>query len=71
MGKPAHAYMKDSPGDPPMVAKDIGVSRLIPLSIKELIWREEYVDIFSLLEVSPAGLDLATDKKDEDEKGKK
>ena len=54
-----------------MTAKDIGLSRLIPLSIRERIWRKEYIDIFSLLEISAVGLDLATDKKEEEEKGKR
>mgnify|MGYP002805014844 CR=1 FL=1 len=48
-----------------MVARDMGLARLIPLSIKERVWRKEYIDIFSLLEVRAAGLDLAAEKDEE------
>ena len=53
-GQPASAYVRECPGDLPMVARDIGLARLIPLNFKERVWRKEYIDIFSLLEVSAA-----------------
>ena len=62
-GKTASAYLKDSPGDPQMIAKDIGLSGLIPLSIMERSRRKDQIDIISLLVISTAGLDLAVEKK--------
>ena len=53
-GQPTNAYVRESLGDLPMLARDIGLARLIPLSIKERVWRKECIDIFSLLEVSAA-----------------
>ncbi|KAJ1174228.1 hypothetical protein NDU88_006050 [Pleurodeles waltl] len=55
-----------SPGDPPVMAKETGLASHIPLTVIERIWSKEFIDIFSLLEVHKAGLDLMTqDKKEE------
>ena len=50
-GQPASAYVRECPGEVPEVVKEMGLTRLIPLSVKERIWRQEYIDIFTLLEV--------------------
>ena len=46
----------------------MGLARSIPLSVKEKMWRNEYIDIFTLLEVRAAGLDLKADKEEDEDK---
>ena len=57
-GQPASAYVRQCPGEAPAVVREMGLTRLISLSVKEKIWQKEYIDIFTLLEVRAAGLDL-------------
>ncbi|KAJ1162782.1 hypothetical protein NDU88_003247 [Pleurodeles waltl] len=58
VGKLANEYLRPSPGDLQVKAKETGLSSPIPLAIKERIWRKDFIDIFSLLEVQHTGLDL-------------
>ena len=67
-GQPASAYVRQCPGEVPAVVKEMGLTRLIPLSVKERIWRKEYIDIFTLLEVRVAGLDLKAEKDEDKDK---
>ena len=67
-GLPASAYVRRCPGEVPAVVREMGLTRLIPLSVKERIWRKEYIDIFTLLEVRAAGLDLNAEKDDDKDK---
>ncbi|KAJ1160048.1 hypothetical protein NDU88_000550 [Pleurodeles waltl] len=61
------AYKRGSLGRTYMVARAPGLASMIPLAVKERIWRREFIDIFSLLEIQVEGLDLTTvDKKEED-----
>ncbi|KAJ1139493.1 hypothetical protein NDU88_005864 [Pleurodeles waltl] len=69
--KPASAYVRPSSGDPPVMARETGLASLIPLAVKERIWRKEFINIFSLLEVCKAGLDLTIQDKKEEEKKEK
>ncbi|KAJ1178233.1 hypothetical protein NDU88_003480 [Pleurodeles waltl] len=67
VGKLASEYIRPSPGDTHVIAREAGLANLIPLAAKEKIWRKEFIDLFLLLEVRHGGLDLTTcDKKDED-----
>ena len=50
------------------MVREMGLKRLIPLSVKEKIWRKEYIDIFTLLEVRAAGLDLKAEKDEDKDK---
>ena len=67
-GQPACAYVRQCPGEAPAVVKEMGLTRLIPLSVKEKIWRKEYIDIFTLLEVRAAGLDFKAEKEEDKDK---
>ena len=67
-GQPANAYIRQCPGEVPAVVKEMGLTRLIPLSVKEHIWRKEYIDIFTLLEVRVAVLDLKAEKEEDKDK---
>ncbi|KAJ1143713.1 hypothetical protein NDU88_010018 [Pleurodeles waltl] len=50
-----------------MVSRAPGLASRISLAVKERIWRREFIDIFTLLEIQVEGLDLTTvDKKEED-----
>ncbi|KAJ1210455.1 hypothetical protein NDU88_005819 [Pleurodeles waltl] len=61
------AYKRGTLGRPYMVARAPGLASLIPLAVKERIWRREFIDIFTLLEIQVEGLDLTTvDKKEEE-----
>ncbi|KAJ1104656.1 hypothetical protein NDU88_002066 [Pleurodeles waltl] len=61
------AYKRGTLGRPYMVARAPGLASLIPLAVKERIWRREFIDIFTLLEIQVEGLDLTTvDKKGEE-----
>ncbi|KAJ1130333.1 hypothetical protein NDU88_008686 [Pleurodeles waltl] len=60
------ADKRGSLGRPYMVTRAPGLASMIPLQVKERIWRREFIDIFSLLEIQVEGLDLTTiDKKEE------
>ncbi|KAJ1083647.1 hypothetical protein NDU88_003802 [Pleurodeles waltl] len=66
-GLAPEAYKKRSLGRLYMVARTPGLASMIPLAVKERIWRREFIDIFSLLEIQVEGLDLTTvDKKEEE-----
>ncbi|KAJ1116835.1 hypothetical protein NDU88_005040 [Pleurodeles waltl] len=66
-GQAPEAYKRGSLGKPSMVARAPGLASRISLAVKERIWRREFIDIFTLLEIQVEGLDLTTvDKKDED-----
>lgn len=68
-GKPASAYIRPSSSNPPTTTKLLGLANLIPLTVKERVWRKEFIHIFSLLEVRQAGIDLTVqDKKDEEKR---
>ncbi|KAJ1171244.1 hypothetical protein NDU88_003114 [Pleurodeles waltl] len=45
------AYKRGTLGRPYMVARAPGLASLIPLAVKEWIWRREFIDIFTLLEI--------------------
>ncbi|KAJ1185733.1 hypothetical protein NDU88_002520 [Pleurodeles waltl] len=66
-GQAPEAYKRGTLGRPYIVARAPGLASLIPLAVKERIWRREFIDIFTLLEIQVEGLDLTTvDKKEED-----
>ncbi|KAJ1196786.1 hypothetical protein NDU88_000650 [Pleurodeles waltl] len=55
-----------------MTTRAAGLATAIPLAVKERIWRKEFIDIFSLLEIQLEGLDLTTcNKKEEDRRERK
>ncbi|KAJ1217597.1 hypothetical protein NDU88_005190 [Pleurodeles waltl] len=54
-------------GRPYIVARAPGLASLIPLAVKERIWRREFIDIFTLQEIQVEGLDLTMmDRKEEE-----
>ncbi|KAJ1103457.1 hypothetical protein NDU88_000880 [Pleurodeles waltl] len=54
------------------MTRTAGLANAIPLTVKERIWRKEFIDIFSLLKIQREGLDLTVcDKKDEDRRERK
>ncbi|KAJ1112658.1 hypothetical protein NDU88_000919 [Pleurodeles waltl] len=59
-GLAPEAYKTGSLGRPYMVARAPGLASLIPLAVKKRIWRREFIDIFSLLEIQVEGLGLTT-----------
>ncbi|KAJ1104800.1 hypothetical protein NDU88_002209 [Pleurodeles waltl] len=66
-GQAPEAYKRGTLGRPYMVARAPWLASLIPLAVKERIWRREFIDIFTLLEIQVEGLDLTTvDKKEKD-----
>ncbi|KAJ1119988.1 hypothetical protein NDU88_008171 [Pleurodeles waltl] len=66
-GQSPEAYKRGSLGKPYMVSRAPGLASRISLAVKERIWRREFIDIFTLLEIQVEGLDLTTvDKKEED-----
>ncbi|KAJ1150079.1 hypothetical protein NDU88_002877 [Pleurodeles waltl] len=66
-GQAPESYKRGTLGRPYMVARAPGLASLIPLAVKERIWRREFIDIFKLLEIQVEGLDLTTvDKKEEE-----
>ncbi|KAJ1201059.1 hypothetical protein NDU88_004875 [Pleurodeles waltl] len=66
LGQPPEAYTRPSLGRPAMTTRAAGLANAIPLTVKERVWRKEFIDIFSLLEIQLEGLDLTVcDKKDE------
>ncbi|KAJ1193457.1 hypothetical protein NDU88_002755 [Pleurodeles waltl] len=66
-GRAPETYKRGTLGRPYMVARAPGLASLIPLAVKERIWRREFIDIFTLLEIQVEGLDLTTvDKKEEE-----
>ncbi|KAJ1097909.1 hypothetical protein NDU88_003025 [Pleurodeles waltl] len=63
-GLSPEAYKRGSLGRPYMVARAPGLASMIPLAVKERIWRREFIDVFTLLEIR---VDLTTvDKKEEE-----
>ncbi|KAJ1084518.1 hypothetical protein NDU88_004665 [Pleurodeles waltl] len=72
IGQPPEAYTRTSLGRPAMTTRAAGLANAIPLTVKERVWRKEFIDIFSLLEIQLEGLDLTVcDKKDEDRRERK
>ncbi|KAJ1091490.1 hypothetical protein NDU88_004614 [Pleurodeles waltl] len=67
-GRAPEAYKRGILGRPYMVARAPGLASLIPLAVKERIWRREFIDIFTLLEIQVEGLDLTTVDKKKDER---
>ncbi|KAJ1196086.1 hypothetical protein NDU88_005346 [Pleurodeles waltl] len=66
-GNPPESYVRPSLGPPVMTTRSAGLATAIPLAVKERIWRKEFIDIFTLLEIQVEGLDLTIcDKKEED-----
>ncbi|KAJ1146057.1 hypothetical protein NDU88_012339 [Pleurodeles waltl] len=66
-GQAPEAYKRGTLGKPYMVTRAPGLAGRIPLAVKERIWRREFIDIFTLLEIQVEGLDLTTvDKKEEE-----
>ncbi|KAJ1178369.1 hypothetical protein NDU88_003615 [Pleurodeles waltl] len=71
-GNPPESYIRPFLGPSAMTTRAAGLATAIPLAVKERIWRKEFIDIFSLLEIQVEGLDLAIcDKKEEDRREKK
>ncbi|KAJ1178224.1 hypothetical protein NDU88_003471 [Pleurodeles waltl] len=71
-GNSPESYTRPSLGPPSMTTRAAGLAAAIPLTVKERIWRKEFVDIFTLLEIQLEGLDLTVcDKKDEDRRKRK
>ncbi|KAJ1178645.1 hypothetical protein NDU88_003888 [Pleurodeles waltl] len=71
-GNPPEAYTRPSLGPPSMTTRAAGLATAIPLPVKERIWRKEFIDIFTLLEIQLEGLDLTVcDKKDDDRRERK
>ncbi|KAJ1119152.1 hypothetical protein NDU88_007338 [Pleurodeles waltl] len=71
-GHPPESYTKPSLGPPSMTTRAAGLATTIPLPVKERIWRKEFIDIFTLLEIQLEGLDLTVcDKKDDDRRERK
>ncbi|KAJ1151287.1 hypothetical protein NDU88_004070 [Pleurodeles waltl] len=71
-GNPPETYTRPSPGPPSMPTRAAGLATAIPLTVKERIWRKEFIDIFTLLEIQLEGLDLTVcDKKDDDRRERK
>ncbi|KAJ1101531.1 hypothetical protein NDU88_006598, partial [Pleurodeles waltl] len=58
VGLPPEAYTRPSLGRPAMTTRAAGLANAIPLAVKERVWRKEFIDIFSLLEIQLEGLDL-------------
>ncbi|KAJ1084065.1 hypothetical protein NDU88_004219 [Pleurodeles waltl] len=52
------AYIRPSLGSPAMTTRSAGLANAIPLTVKERIWRKEFIDIFTLLEIQLEGLDV-------------
>ncbi|KAJ1118618.1 hypothetical protein NDU88_006807 [Pleurodeles waltl] len=72
VGLPPEAYTRPSLGCPAMTTRAAGLANAIPLTVKERVWRKEFIDIFSLLEIQLEGLDLTVCvKKDEDRRERK
>ncbi|KAJ1115414.1 hypothetical protein NDU88_003638 [Pleurodeles waltl] len=66
-GQAPETYKRGTLGKPYMVARAPGLAGRIPLAVKERIWRREFIDIFTLLEIQVEGLDLTTvDRKEEE-----
>ncbi|KAJ1190077.1 hypothetical protein NDU88_006816 [Pleurodeles waltl] len=72
MGSAPESYARPSLGAPSMTNRAAGLATAIPLTVKERIWRKEFIDIFTLLEIQLEGLDLTVcDKKDDDRRERK
>ncbi|KAJ1180013.1 hypothetical protein NDU88_005241 [Pleurodeles waltl] len=72
VGNPSETYARPSLGPPAMTTRAAGLANAIPLTVKERIWRKEFIDIFSLLEIQLERLDLTIcDKKEEDRRERK
>ncbi|KAJ1156327.1 hypothetical protein NDU88_009051 [Pleurodeles waltl] len=72
MGGAPESYARPSLGDPSMTTTAAGLATAIPLTVKERIWRKEFIDIFTLLEIQLEGIDLTVcDKKDDDRRERK
>ncbi|KAJ1204732.1 hypothetical protein NDU88_000170 [Pleurodeles waltl] len=72
IGNSPESYARPSLGPPAMTTKAAGLATAIPLTVKERIWRKEFIDIFTLLEIQLEGLDLTVcDRKDEDRRERK
>ncbi|KAJ1084472.1 hypothetical protein NDU88_004619 [Pleurodeles waltl] len=66
-GLALEAYKRGSLGRPYMVTTAPGLASMIPLGGKERIWRREFIEIFTQLEIQVEGLDLTTvDRKEEE-----
>ncbi|KAJ1185600.1 hypothetical protein NDU88_002392 [Pleurodeles waltl] len=72
MGSAPESYARPTLGAPSMTTRAAGLATAIPLMVKERIWRKEFIDIFTLLEIQLEGLDLTIcDKKDDDRRERK
>ncbi|KAJ1166419.1 hypothetical protein NDU88_006823 [Pleurodeles waltl] len=71
-GNPPESYARPSLGPASMTTKAAGLATAIPFPVKERIWRKEFIDIFTLLEIQLEGIDLTVcDKKDDDRRERK
>ncbi|KAJ1136643.1 hypothetical protein NDU88_003058 [Pleurodeles waltl] len=72
IGSAPESYARPSLGAPSMTTRAAGLATAIPLTVKERIWRKEFIDIFTLLEIQLEGLDLTIcDKKEDDRRERK